>query len=99
MSINPGFHEMGQHCECYIEISKLKADLEEQCLLLGKSGSREAKHLTEIEKLKAELANRPKCDNDPGTTHYLGCECHETAWKKEVEKLKKQLRQETGKRK
>ena len=36
-------------------IRHLREEIEEQCLLLGKSGSREAKLLAEIERLKAEV--------------------------------------------
>ena len=41
---------------CTAEIEALKADLEEQCRLLGISGSKEAKLLTEIAALKAAKA-------------------------------------------
>jgi uncharacterized small protein (DUF1192 family) len=37
------------------EIDRLRADLDEQCRLLGMSGEREAKLLGEIERLKKEL--------------------------------------------
>lgn len=36
------------------KIKELEAELLEQCRLLGKSGEREAKHLSEIETLKRE---------------------------------------------
>lgn len=36
------------------ELKALEAELIEQCRLLGKSGEREAKHLSQIESLKKE---------------------------------------------
>ena len=42
------------------EFKALEKELEQQCLLLGKSGSREAKLLAEIERLR-KLVN-PECE-------------------------------------
>lgn len=38
------------------EIERLRADLSEQCRLLGMSGEREAKHLAQIERLERDNA-------------------------------------------
>ena len=29
------------------------------------------------------------CGEGPGATHWMGCECHEALWKKQVDELKK----------
>lgn len=36
-------------------------------------------------------AQRPACGNGAGTTHYLGCECHESAWNAKLRRLRAEL--------
>lgn len=43
------------------EIERLRADLSEQCRLLGMSGEREAKHLAQIERLRSALE---RCEHE-----------------------------------
>lgn len=49
------YDEWWDSAYCHKEIARLKKDLEEQCLLLGKSGSREAALLARIQELEFAL--------------------------------------------